>query len=90
MKIKITYKKVEKASALESISVFEMDFDDAKINLTDGFWLLNLEKFKQEIKLELWQGEQFIITISLVYQNPQTLHLKFYDFDIFVGFELCE
>lgn len=90
MKIKITYKKVEKASGLESISVFEMDFDDAKINLTDGFWLLNLEKFKQEIKLELWQGEQFIITISLVCQNPQTLHLKFYDFDIFVGFELCE
>ena len=90
MKLKITYKKVEKASGLESISVFEMDFDDAKINLTDGFRLLNLEKFKQEIKLELWQGNQFVITVVVNSGNAQTLHLKFYDFDIFVGFELCE
>ena len=90
MKLKITYKKVEKATEVESVRDFEMDFDDAQINLYDGFWLLNLEKSKEDIKLELWQSDQFIITVVATKGSAQTLHLKFYDFDIFLDFVLVK
>ena len=88
MKLKITYKKVENATGIESVRDFEMDFDEAQINLYDGFWLLNLEKSKEDIKLELWQGDQFVITVVVGQEHPQTLHLKFYDFDIYFSFEV--
>ena len=90
MILKITYRKVEKATGIESVRAFEMDFDDAQINLYDGFWLLNLEKSKTEIKLELWQGKQFVITVLVLQKSPQTLHLKFYDFDIYFDFEILD
>ena len=90
MILKITYKKVERTTSAESIKTFEMDFDDAQINLNDGFWLLNLEKSKEDIKLELWQGDQFVITVVATKGSVQTLHLKFYDFDIYFSFEILE
>ena len=90
MKLKITYKKVEKVTGVESVRGFEMDFDDAQINLYDGFWLLNLEKSKEDIKLELWQGDQFVITVVATKDSAQTLHLKFYDFDIYFSFEIAQ
>ena len=90
MKLKITYKKVEKATGIESVRAFEMDFDEAQINLYDGFWLLNLEKSKEDIKLELWQSDQFIITVVATKGSVQTLHLKFCDFDIYFGFEILD
>ena len=90
MMLKITYKKVERTTSAESIKTFEMDFDDSQINLNDGFWLLNLEKSKEYIKLELWQGDQFVITVVATKGSVQTLHLKFYDFDIYFSFEILE
>lgn len=90
MKLKIKYKKIEKATGVESVRDFEMDFDDAQINLYDGFWLVNLEKSKEDIKLELWQGDQFVITVVATKDSAQTLHLKFYDFDIYFSFEIAQ
>ena len=90
MKLKIKYKKVERATWIESVRAFEMDFDEAQINLYDGFWILNLEKSKDDIKLELWQGDQFVITVVATKDSAQTLHLKFYDFDIYFSFEILE
>ena len=90
MKIKATYRKIEKATDFESVKTFEIDAECLQANLDDGFWLLNLEKSKTEIKLELWQGKQFVITVLVLQKSSQTLHLKFYDFDIYFGFEILD
>lgn len=90
MKLSITYKKIAKDTKEENLKHFEMDIDDAQMNLPDSFWLLNLEKSKTSLTLEVWQGDQYIIAIILSTEKDETLQLKFYDFDIFLSFAICE
>lgn len=87
MKVLVTYRKICKKTGQENSQNFEMDIFDAQINLMDGFWLLNLENSKTEITFEVYQGGQYIINVSITKEKPQTLHLKFYDFDVFLSME---
>ena len=49
-----------------------------------------IEKSNNITKLEVWQAEQYIINVNASEDKVQTLHLKFYDFDIFLDFVLVK
>lgn len=90
MKINITYRKISKETGQESVQNYEMDYNEAQMNLIDAFRVVNIEKSNNITKLEVWQAEQYIINVNASEDKVQTLHLKFYDFDIFLDFVLVK
>ena len=88
MKMNVTYTKVEKITAVKSVKTFEVGLTSTSAKFDDGFELENLQADNGTVKFDFLQNGQLIINVALTEMDAQTLHLKFYDFDVYVDFEI--
>lgn len=88
MKVLITVEKHILLTRRVINKTFEMSADDAECPLCNGFWVLNQEKGKDCMILEIWLDDKVINMIKISPNNPAEFGFDFADMFFNFKFEV--